>query len=430
MIKNISILTLVLFFTQSFAQKTSASPYSVLGIGDDVSSKTVEEMSMGGVGTATNSQYQFTFSNPASYSSISLTTYTLAGQNRGISLKDASGKQKTSNASLSYLALGIPIGEKGGFVFGLQPNTSVGYSLSDNVLDIDGEISEITVYEGDGGTNRVFLGVGYEPIKNLSIGLEGEYVFGNIDNSITNQERDVQLGTKYVTDARIKGFGLKAGLLYKKELKENLVLNLGATIQLENELSSDGHEYLYTLSFANGESPRDTILNNTSTGFYKKPLKTSLGASLGNPNKWQASIDYSFQDAIQLGGNLLNNSPKLAYQKGSKFSAGGFYLPKHNSISSYWDRVIYRAGIRVEQTGLMVNGTGNTGQFDAIDDFGISFGVGLPMGDQINQVSRLNLGFEFGKRGTTDNGLIEENYFNFKLSLTLSNKWFRKREIN
>ena len=125
--------------------------------------------------------------------------------------------------------------------------------------------------------------------------------------------------------------------------------------------------------------------------------------------------------------NKTLSSTTLAEHKGSKFSVGGFYLPKHNSISSYWDRVIYRAGIRAEQTGLMVNGTGNAGQFDAIDDFGISFGVGLPMG---NQVSRLNLGFEFGKRGTTDNGLIEENYFNFKLGLSLSNKWFRKREIN
>ena len=427
MIKNISVLTLVLFISQSFAQKTSVSPYSVLGIGDDVSSKTVEEMSMGGVGTASNSTYQFTFSNPASYSSILLTTYTLAGQNRGISLKDANGKQKTSNASLSYLAMGIPLGEKGGFVFGLQQNTSVGYSLIDRVLDSNDETIEVTGYDGDGGTNRVFFGAGYEVITGLSFGLEGEYVFGNIDNSITNQERDVQLGTKYVTDTRVKGFGLKAGLLYKKELKENLFLNLGATIQLENELESEGHEYLYTVSFANGESPRDTILNNASTGFYKKPLKTSLGVSIGNPNKWEASVDYSFQDKVELGGNLLNNSPKLAYQKGSKFSVGGYYLPKHNSISSYWDRVIYRAGMRVEQTGLMVNGTGNPSQFDAIDDFGISFGVGLPMG---NQISRLNLGFEFGKRGTTDNGLIEENYFNFKLGLSLSNKWFRKREIN
>lgn len=427
MIKNISIFILVLFFAQSFAQKTSASPYSVLGIGDGVSSKTIEEMSMGGVGTATNSIYQLTFSNPASYSSIFLTTYLLAGQNRGISVKDANGKAKSSSAGLSYLAMGIPVGEKGGFVFGLQPNTSVGYTLVNNEYDIDNELSEITVYDGEGGTNRVFLGLGYEPIKNLSIGIEGEYVFGNIDNSITTQKKDVQLGTKYVTDTRIKGLGLKTGLLYKKELKGNLFLNLGATVQLENELESEGHEYLYSVSFTNGEVPRDTILNTSSTGFYNKPLKTSFGASVGNPNKWEASIDYSFSDKVKFGGNLLNNSPKLTYQKANKFSIGGFYIPKYNSISSYWDRIVYRAGMRVEQTGLMVNGSGSPGKFDAVDDFGISFGVGLPMG---NQISRLNLGFEFGKRGATDNGLIEEKYFNFRLGLSLSNKWFKKREIN
>ena len=143
--------------------------------------------------------------------------------------------------------------------------------------------------------------------------------------------------------------------------------------------------------------------------------------------KWAASLDYSFQDKIELGGNLLNRNPKLAFRKSSQLSLGGFYIPKYNSISSYWDRVIYRAGVRSQQTGIMVDGSGNGTQFNDVNDFGISFGVGLPMS---NEISRLNLGFEFGKRGTTDNGLIEESYFNFKLGLLLSNKWFRKREIN
>jgi hypothetical protein len=40
------------------------------------------------------------------------------------------------------------------------------------------------------------------------------------------------------------------------------------------------------------------------------------------------------------------------------------------------------------------------------------------------------MGFEFGKRGTTDNNLIEEDYFKFRLSLSLSEKWFVKRRID
>lgn len=427
MIKNLSVLIIVLFCVNTFAQKTNTSPYSILGIGEEISAKTVEEMSMGGSGTVGNYEYQLSFTNPATYSGFRLTTYSIAGQNRGLTVKDALTTQKSSSANLSYLVLGIPVGEKAGFVFGLQPNTSVGYSIENTILDSEGEVSEISLYEGDGGTNRVFLGAGYQVSEGLSIGFEGDYVFGNIDNSIINQQRDVQLGTKYVTDTRVKGFGLKTGFLYKKYLKNDLYLSLGGSFELENELESEGHEYLYSVSFTNGESPRDTILNAASNGFYNKPMKTSLGVGIGKSKKWAASLDYSFQDKIELGGNLLNRNPKLAFRKSSQLSLGGFYIPKYNSISSYWDRVIYRAGVRSQQTGIMVDGSGNGTQFNDVNDFGISFGVGLPMS---NEMSRLNLGFEFGKRGTTDNGLIEESYFNFKLGLLLSNKWFRKREIN
>ncbi len=427
MIKKLIVLTIGLTITQGFAQKTNSSPYSVLGIGDGIASKTVEEMGMGGIGTASNNVYQFSFSNPASYSSLSLTTYTLAGENKTISLADANGKQNTSSASLSYLSMGIPLGEKGGFIFGLQPSTTVGYSLVNNTFDTNDVLQEVAVYDGNGGTNRVFLGLGYTPLKGVSVGIEADYVFGNIENIITTQKKDIQLGTRYVIDSRIKGAGVKLGVLFEKELKKDLIINLGTTLALENELTSEGNEYLYSVSFANGEIPKDTILNVSSTGFYKKPLKTSIGASIGNPNKWAAEINYDSQNKIELGGNLLSNNPKVAYQKSNKLSVGGFYIPKYNSISSYWDRVIYRVGVRSEKTGLMVNGTGNVGQFTEINDFGMAFGIGLPMG---NQVSRLNLGFEFGKRGTTDNGLIEEKYFNFKLGLSLSNKWFKKRKIN
>ena len=426
MIKNLSILILLVISVNIFAQKTNSSPYSVLGIGDGISSKTVEESSMGGVGIANNNPNDMNFSNPASFASLFLTTYTMAGENRGFKIKEENEQVKASNAYLSYIAIGIPLGEKGGFAFGLKPNTTVGYTLANNTSDSEGDVVESSIYEGDGGTNKVFFGLGYEVFKNVSIGLEGSYVFGNINNKITNIKKDITLGTEYNIDNKINGAGLKAGIIYENKLKENLFLNLGTTLEFENELESEGNEYFYSVSLTDG-IPRDTLLNSVSRGTYKTPLKTSLGVSISDPNKWAASIDYSFQNPIELGGSLINKNPRLNYSKASVLAIGGFYLPKYNSISSYWDRVVYRAGMRIEKTGLMVDGTGDGANFTSIDDFGISFGVGLPLG---NQVSRLNLGFEFGKRGTTDNGLVEEEYFNFRLGLTLSNKWFRKREIN
>ena len=109
MIKNLSVLIIVLFCVNTFAQKTNTSPYSILGIGEEIAAKTVEEMSMGGSGTVGSYESQLSFTNPATYSGFRLTTYSIAGQNRGLTVKDALTTQKSSNANLSYLVLGIPV---------------------------------------------------------------------------------------------------------------------------------------------------------------------------------------------------------------------------------------------------------------------------------------------------------------------------------
>jgi len=139
---------------------------------------------------------------------------------------------------------------------------------------------------------------------------------------------------------------------------------------------------------------------------------------------------YQNQAALQSEGFTSTTNSSYSYEKSNRISLGGFYLPKINSISSYWKRVTYRAGMRFEKIGLAVDGSGTGTNFTSIDDFGMSFGLGLPL----KQLSTVNLGFEYGKRGTTSNNLIEENYFNVRLSLSLTASgaqgWFRKRKID
>jgi len=38
--------------------------------------------------------------------------------------------------------------------------------------------------------------------------------------------------------------------------------------------------------------------------------------------------------------------------------------------------------------------------------------------------SKLNFSFDIGKRGTTNNNLIKENYIKASLGFTFSDKWF------
>jgi hypothetical protein len=73
--------------------------------------------------------------------------------------------------------------------------------------------------------------------------------------------------------------------------------------------------------------------------------------------------------------------------------------------------------VRFEETGINIRG-------EDVNEFGISFGAGLPVG---RLFSNINIGFEFGRRGTTNNGLVQENFFNTFVSLSLNDRWFKKR---
>ncbi|MGB5362099.1 MAG: hypothetical protein WBN17_02215 [Aureibaculum sp.] len=421
MIKKLIVLAIILLSLQGYSQKNNSSPYSFFGVGDETAQKTAEEISMGQIGAAFNSAHQLTFSNPASLASLRFTTYAFAGVNKGLRLDDGTNTGSASSTSLSYLALGIPIGNKAGFSFGLQPNTTVGYSLIEEFRDDEDNLTELNLYTGEGGTNRVFLGFGYKVLQNVNVGIETAYVFGSIENTLLNRRDGVQLATMHKTDSDVRGLSTKLGMQYNAKINDKLSLKAGGVINFNNDLSNKGKEYLFSLiNTDNGiVSARDTVVNNTFKSTIKKPLKTILSVGVGEENKWYAGIEYSFQDAIDFTDAVLEDNSKVSYEKSNRISIGGYYTPKFNSITNYWQRATFRAGLNYKKTGLLVNNT-------AVNDFGISFGVGLPIGQQLSNV---NFGVEIGKRGEISNDLVKENYLNFRLSLTLNDRWFIKRDI-
>jgi hypothetical protein len=432
MLKKIIYIFLLLISIKAVGQRTNSSPYSFFGIGQQYNSKTVEQASMGGIGIAFSNQYHLNFLNPAANSSLRFATYSFGLNVNDLTVKDGSGSQKSTSTSLSYINIGFPVSSKAAVAFGLKPNTSVGYSLLNIVNDSNGDPFEATRFYGSGGTSKIYGAFGMEVMKGFSLGFEAEYVFGTTENNILSQRADTHLGTRNIETAKIRGTGLKLGLHYKKELDKDLIMTFGATVKLENNLTVTGNEHLYSLTIGsnNFQTPRDTLYSSSVKGTLTNPLKTGFGAGLGKTNKWYMGAEYTSQKALNIQNSILTTSSTYKYGNSSQFSIGGFYLPKVNSISSYWDRVTYRAGVRVEKTGLLINSSGVGGNFNEIKDFGISFGLGLPL----RSLSNLNLGIEYGKKGTTNNNLIQENYFNFKLSLSLNAvgnlAWFQKRKID
>jgi hypothetical protein len=100
----------------------------------------------------------------------------------------------------------------------------------------------------------------------------------------------------------------------------------------------------------------------------------------------------------------------------TKFRFGAIYNPRIETYSSIFNRLEYRAGFRYGKSFLNLKNSD-------FDEFGISFGVGIPVR---RSLSGLNIGFEYSTRGSDAPGLIKENFFRFNIGLNIYERWFIK----
>lgn len=421
MIKKLILVLLVFNTIIMSAQRNSASPYSYFGIGETFEAVTVEQASMGGIGVALKEKQYLNFVNPAANADLRVATYGIGASSNYLTLEKEDSSQSGSSTSLRYITLGVPLGKKAGISFGLQPFSSVGYSLLN-----DTNKEDITLLSGEGGTNKIYTSFGLYIVKGLSIGIEAGYIFGNLENNILNNRINT-LTTKYKQKIDVRGGQFKFGAQYKTKLKGNVNLHTGASFTLNGKFSTEGYQKMYSFSLSNlgRELVRDELFDRPLNQDIGIPTRTVFGFGLGEENKWYIGINQQFQNAFSRSSALISDGNGYKYDDSSKLSIGGYYIPKINSLSNYWDRITYRAGLRFEDTGLIVQtGTNST----EIKDFGINIGLGLPLP---RQLSNINIGFEYGEKGTAINDLIKEKYFNFRLSLSLSSlKWFNKRKID
>ena len=165
---------MIVFSTLAIAQQSTSSPYSFYGLGSLKFKGTVENQSMGGISVYSDSIH-INLRNPASYAGSNLSFYnnearpikfSIGTTFSNTKIETLSASDKYGNFSIDYLALALPI-NKFGLGFGIIPYSSVGYSLQSRNENNDLAFR----YRGDGGINRVFLGLGYQLLKGLKVGV-------------------------------------------------------------------------------------------------------------------------------------------------------------------------------------------------------------------------------------------------------------------
>ncbi len=404
-----------------FAQNGTVSPYSYFGIGDLRSQGTVENQMMGGLSIYADSIH-INLRNPAAYGKLQLTTYTFGISQKELRLKSFTEEQNTSIGNLDYLSLGFPLGKGFGMGIGLIPFSSVGYNLVNESTNQNQALVS-NVFTGDGGLNRVYVSLGYQIAKNLSLGVTTNLNFGTLDYQRIQNVEGVQFGTLDQRSSRVDGFDFNFAANYTTTIKDKLTLYTSLMVNTQANLVSENTQEIGSFSLSTGQNIEVINVDLEAQGLknteLKIPTTTTLGLGFGEEKKWFLGAEYSFQGLSSFTNDFLSVD-NLVYDDASSYSFGGHFIPDYSSFSSYFKKITYRAGVRLTKTGMVINNK-------EINNFGITFGFGLPLGGSF---SNLNLGFELGRRGTTDADLIEESYLKINVGLSLNDKWFRKTKIN
>lgn len=385
------------------------TPYSKMGYGllsDNVSSI---QRSMGGVGYAMRGGRIVNVMNPASYAHVDSLTFLW---DVGIDLtnlwsKENDNKGYNFGGGLDYLTGHFKVAKGLGAAFGLLPYSSVGYSYGGT---IDGG-SEAR--SGNGGFNQLFVGVGYEPLKNLSVGLNFAYLFG----TTTNTTMITSTSSSYFTRSmKIRDWNAQMGVQYSLPLANGRdMVTVGATFQPKKSFHGD----TWGTSYDTQDSKVDTVGMTPMSGNYEQPASIGVGLSYNVNRKLTIEADYTFQKWSTAKYQPISGFEPQAmrFDDRWKIAAGLQYTP--NKRGSYVGAMSFRAGAFYNHDYL--NYSGNN-----IRDYGASIGVGLPAP---NGKTTVNLGLEWRHRESSPTQLISENYLNITLGVNFNELWFWKSRI-
>ena len=408
--KTISVLLLVMAMGCGVAQaQIVTTPYSKMAYGmlnDNVSSI---QRSMGGVGYAMRGGRIVNVMNPASYADVDSLTFLW---DVGIDLSNLWSKEEDNKgynfgAGLDYLTGHFKVAKGLGASFGLLPYSTVGYSYG----------SEITggneMRSGNGGLNQLFLGVGYQPVKNLSVGVNFAYLFG----STVNTTLITSTSSSYFTrNMKVRDWNAQVGVQYTLPLFKNRdYLTVGATFQPKKSF----HGHAWGTSYDTQDSKVDTIGYTSMKGKCEQPYSIGVGLSYTMDRRLTLEADYTFQKWSNAKYSPIGGieTQSMSFNARWKLALGLQYTP--NKRGSYFGAMSFRAGAFFNHDYMMFDES-------KLRDYGLSVGVGLPAP---NSKTTINLGVEWRHREATPVSLISENYLNITIGVNFNELWFWKSRI-
>lgn len=396
------------------AQNNTNSPYTRYGYGQLADQGSGNSKGMGGIAYGLRDRYQINFANPASYTAVDSLTFLFDG---GITLQNSNlsngtVKMNAKNSSFDYISMQFRLAKWGAMSIGMLPYSNIGYSMYSTAETEDGTPYAVT-YSGEGGLHQLYVGAGVKIIKNLSVGANISYLWGDLmrtrAQSFSSSTDAMPLTTFYGTEVR--SYKLDLGAQYTQQFGKKHAATLGVVF-------SPGHD-LYNTSYVQQQ------LGNSSTG-YSTSLKDTV-MTTGIPMTLGAGVTYVYDNRLTVGVDVMyqkwSNSTFMndpdAFCDRAKVALGAEYIPNLMG-RSYFSIIKYRVGAYYSKPYYKIDGQ------RAANEFGVTAGFGLPLP---RSRSVLSLSAQYVKTKGTETRFLNENTLRVCIGVTFNERWFLKRRV-
>lgn len=231
----LTLIFIIIATVAAVADNGINSPYSRYGMGILADQNMGVNRQMGGLGYALRSGSYINLLNPASFAAAdTLTMLFEAGFSlQNVNFKEGNVKKNARNGSFDYLAMQFRACKNVGISIGFLPFSNVGYSFATTG---EGGKESTSNYNGEGGIYQPYIGIGWSPMKNLSVGLMASYIYGDISHTIYNnftESNITDMQRQY--QVNVKSYKLDLGAQYTTTLANKHDITFGATYSLGHD---------------------------------------------------------------------------------------------------------------------------------------------------------------------------------------------------
>ena len=371
-----------------------------------------EAAALGHSGIAMSPSEWVNISNPAGIANLDSLTFYFNFQLRAFYAREKCGYETASvySANIDGITMAFRGRKWLAFALGYAPYSTVGYNMSET-KNIVGTTDNYRIqHKGSGGLSQAFINSAFTLFNHWTIGGNFSVIWGNIENlevsyfSETIGGEDIynkrnyavnniywEVGTQF--DFNIGQNNFRFGAVYAPKIwlhtsYDQTIYN--SVTELESDDSTPNRFYIPRYYGAGFTYSRKALVGTIE-------YKVSEWGDIKN-TKFKEKVN--FRDTYTISGGLQYSpgKPDDPFYKRMRYRVGGFYGRDYLDLTT---------------ANLMQSG--------------FTLGISVPLGRSRNSIS---ISYERQNRGTLSNGMIKENFNNFKIGLNIRETWFMRSKFD